>query len=485
MDNSQSLPYPYLWAVGAAAKELTARELINDRYKIIAPQIWQDTQPQQPPQKVETLPELVSKYLQLFTHQLHIPIVYDICLIQEEEIILLDNVPLDQSGHLYPSLEEAWQNGSSLEQVYWFWQILQLWQPLQNYKVGASLIVADNLRVENWRLRLKELIPGNATLAELGASWTALATEAQHKVASLLVQIATQLQGKEPSFASISLAFNEFLVEISNKNKLQLEVGGMSHLGRVETHNEDSYYPHPEEIENSLASHLTMIADGVREQEGGEVASNLAVESLKLLIPPFLQEIKDKTISPQMVFNRLKAIIRIVNNLICSRNDQQERELRRRMATTVVMAVRHGRQLYLAHVGDSRAYWLTGDHCLQLTIDDTMANREVKEGGSTYRQALQHKKGMALTQAIGMKPGTLLQPTVNRLIIVEDGILLLCSHGLSDGNFLERQGRDFAGDILAGKVTVEQGVKKLLQLANQENGRDNISIVATAYFNRQ
>ena len=211
MNNLPSSIYPYLWAVGAVAKQLTAKELITQRYKIIAPQIWQDTQPEQPPSTSKKFPDLIKKYLQLFTYQLHIPIVYDICLVEEEEVIILGNVPLDKSGYLYPTLQEAWQNGSSLEQVYWLWQILQLWQPLQNLEVGASLIVADNLRVENWRLRLKELIPGNATLAELGAGWTNLAGEAQNKVASFLVQIATQFARQRTFFCQYFHGFESII----------------------------------------------------------------------------------------------------------------------------------------------------------------------------------------------------------------------------------------------------------------------------------
>ena len=205
------------------------------------------------------------------------------------------------------------------------------------------------------------------------------------------------------------MALNQLLVDISTKKKLQWEVAGISHMGRVKTHNEDSYYPHNSDLANSLASHLTIVADGVVGQEGGEVASHWAVESLKWLVPPFIAEIEEKTISPDLICNQLKAIIRIGNNLICSRNDQQGRESRRRMATTLVMAVRNHRQLYLAHVGDSRAYWLTSHGCIQLTVDDTVANREIIEGGSTYDPALQHNKAIALTQTVGMKPGQLLQ----------------------------------------------------------------------------
>ena len=135
--------------------------------------------------------------------------------------------------------------------------------------------------------------------------------------------------------------------------------------------------------------------------------------------------------------------------------------------------------MYIANVGDSRAYWITRDYCQLLTVDDDIVARELRLGRSFYRQALQRPDALALTQALGTKEGENLRPVVQRLIIDDDGLLLLCSDGLSDNNLVEHTWQDFAVPVLNGAMTVEEAVYSWIALANQLNGHDNTSIVLT------
>ncbi|MGK7929540.1 MAG: PP2C family serine/threonine-protein phosphatase, partial [Spirulina sp.] len=264
-----------------------------------------------------------------------------------------------------------------------------------------------------------------------------------------------------------------------------------------------SYYPTAEEIvRNGIQepgnpiSHLMMVCDGIGGHEGGEIASQLAVQSLKLQIRALLAEsIEDPEImSPDLVEEQLTAIVRIANNLICFRNDEQKRESRRRMATTLVMAVQlpqqvanlevgvgNSHELYLVHVGDSRAYWITENYCQLLTVDDDVTTREIRLARSLGAIAAQRPDAGALTQALGTREAERLRPTIQRFIIEEDGILLLCSDGLSDNQLLEGSWREFAPNVLAGKQSLESAVEYLIKLANQKNGHDNTSIVAALY----
>ena len=80
---------------------------------------------------------------------------------------------------------------------------------------------------------------------------------------------------------------------------------------------------------------------------------------------------------------------------------------------------------------------------------------------------------------MGTRDSESLRLKVQRFIIEEDGILLLCSDGLSDNNWVEQSWQDYAIPVLAGQMTVEDAVRNWIDLANEKNGRDNTSVVLT------
>lgn len=511
MSNPQPQSQPLLWAAHPRVRGRSFPEFINDRFSVLAPQIWQDTRPDRPLNPQETIPEAAIPYLQLYAHSLHIPQVYGTVAVEGEEVLLLENAPIDRSGSLYPALAEVWEQGSPTRQIYWLWQILQLWVPLAEVGVAASLLVPENLRVEGWRIWLRELyrdralpsIPA-ATLPKLGESWQDLAQRAKVEVAGLITEIIAGLNTEGVALKTIANALNEILLAQASRQPLRIQVAGMSDPGRMQQHNEDSCYPQQrdlgiEEIQNldALSSHLLLVCDGIGGHEGGEVASQLALQSLKLQVRSLLTETAqdNEVLTPDLVTEQLAASIRIANNVIVYRNDQQGRASRRRMATTLVMALQlpqqvsatnaegvgNSHELYLAHVGDSRAYWITQSYCQQLTVDDDIAGRETRTGRSFYRVACQHPEAGALAQALGTRPAELLRPAVQRLIIEEDGVLLLCSDGLSDRQVLERFWPSTIPDVLRGKISLEMALKRLVEQANEHNGRDNISVVGAMY----
>jgi protein phosphatase len=176
----------------------------------------------------------------------------------------------------------------------------------------------------------------------------------------------------------------------------------------------------------------------------------------------------------------LEQAIRVTNDLISQRNDQESRQDRRRMGTTLVMAFGHAQEMYAAHVGDSRIYWITPQGCHQVTVDDDLASREVKLGYLLYRDAIQYPNAGALVQALGMSSATNLHPTVQRLIVDQDCVFLLCSDGLSDYDRVEQYWDSEILPLLRGEKTVTAVGESLLQLANQKNGHDN-STIALVY----
>ena len=513
MSSLQSQEHSYLWAVGEiAAQKIPGTIVESDRYQVIAPHIWSDTRPHLEPYVSALLPDEALPYLRLYAHRLHIPQVYGFCRDDENdrEILLLENVPLKNTGDLQPAIFEAWTQASAVRQVYWLWQILQLWNPLLELNVASSLLSPDNLRVEGWRVRLKELIKDsedpiharasflNPDLSNLGQCWLVWVSESKATIADSLTAICAAMQ-QEASFQEVSAQLNQLLIEQSAQLPLRLQVVGATDVGNVRSHNEDTCYPLTANARtqphDELSPRLAIVCDGIGGHEGGEVASQLAVQSLQLQIKALLTEIAQQSepMPPDLLAEQLAAIVRVVNNMISTQNDDQERESRRRMGTTLVMALQipqrvklpggavanNAHELYLVNVGDSRAYWITQNYCHQLTVDDDVTTREIKQGRSLYREMLKRADAGSLTQALGTRDGQFLNPSVQRFVLEEDGLLLLCSDGLSDNGLVEQSWRDYANLVIREKVSLESAVQLWIDQANQKNGHDNTSIVLT------
>lgn len=499
------LVHRYLWATGSLSPKIPPGTKVADRYEVISPQVWLDTQPGLPPDVPEELPKEVIHYLQLYQERLHLPQAYSFAGsieggVDNIDILLLENVPIDETGHIYPTVVEAWEQATAVRQVYWLWQILQLWTPLSELGLSRSLLVVDNLRVQGWCVRLLELYQTPATeklsLQNLGQCWQFWVASAKASVARELQNIVQQMCETEIELEAINIQLNSLLLASAAELPLVLKVAGSTDIGLVMAQNEDACYPNGfNNLHEPLLPHLSIVCDGIGGHEGGEVASQLAVQSVKLQIRALLAEVTEQTglVPPQLLQEQLEASLRVVNNVICARNNEQKRQGRERMATTLVMAVQlpqrvqttagwqsdNAHELYLANVGDSRAYWITHNYCQLLTVDDDVATREVRFARNLYRKALLRPDATALTQALGTRDAESLRLQVQRFIVEEDGILLLCSDGLSDNNWVEQSWQDYAKPLLAGQVTVEDAVCNWINLANEKNGRDNTSVVLT------
>ena len=496
------LIYRYLWAV-APEVEISVGDLLGDRYYVVDPQVWLDTKPGKPPFMYEELPDYIMPYLHLYPQRLHTPEVYGFYQYGEEtyptDILLLDNVPLDSQGKLFPCLVEAWPTATPLRQVYWLWQMMQLWKPLSEERVAFSLLT-NNLRVEDWRLRLLELDVENrkTKLRDFKIFWSNLIPTAHPDIQQPLTEICQMISDIGDSLEAIAGKLNQLLLEQAAKLPLNYQIMGATDTGPVRLHNEDYCYPTQQDLDsNQLVPYLAMICDGVGGHDGGEVASQLTVQSIKKLVQNLLREVEQQQelTSPDLVNKQLEEIIRVVNNMIATKNDEQGRESRQRMGTTLVMALQlpqqvkpspesnpnNAHELYIVNVGDSRAYWLSRNTCQLLTVDDNVATREVCLGHCLHWQALERRDSGALTQALGTKNGEFIRPTIQRFLIEEEGLLLLCSDGLSDNNWVENSWAEYTPKIFRGEISLKQGVESLIELANQKNGHDNTSVVLVHY----
>jgi protein phosphatase len=240
--------------------------------------------------------------------------------------------------------------------------------------------------------------------------------------------------------------------------------------------------PTEPEVEVLTLENLMIICDGVGGQDGGEIASQLTVKHLVQEIAtrlPFAQKSSptpSEQLPYQQVLQELEQGINQVNDRLNNRNNEEHRTERERMGTTLVMTLAEHQSLYIANVGDSRCYWITENSCQQVTVDDDLACREVRLGYALYREVVQLPRSGALVQAMGMAASDSLYPALQRLLISDRSLFLLCSDGLSDFDRVEQYWQKELVPILTGEVDLLTGRDRLMALANEKNGHDNTTI---------
>ncbi|MCA2724407.1 protein phosphatase 2C domain-containing protein [Microcystis sp. M166S2] len=486
----------YLWMMGDWVRTYYhVGELIDNRYLVKQPQIVLDTKPAQAPQAPDEPPSWISLYLKLLPFHLHIPQVYGYIPSPDErlnmDIWLLEygTIPLDETGELIypellPTLAEVWSQASDLRQIHWLWQMATLWYPLQRKAVVSSLLNPSLTRVNDQLLQLLELSKDEATapnLRDLGALWAGLMPTAAANIQDFLASLTQELESGDLDRPESLIAILDYALQhYGGGQERSYEIFTCTDTGLLREHNEDACYP-PTNQATTLAhgqNPLAIVCDGIGGQEGGEIAAQLAIETLSREINP--SPTTNIEIYPDSYSLILEQAIRVTNDLISQRNDQESRQDRQRMGTTLVMAFAQAQEMYAAHVGDSRIYWITAHSCHQVTVDDDLASREVKLGYLLYRDAIQYPNAGALVQALGMSSANNLHPTVQRLIIDQDCVFLLCSDGLSDYDRVEQYWDSEIVPLLRGEKNVTAVGESLLQLANQKNGHDN-STIALVY----
>ncbi|MEL6938420.1 MAG: PP2C family serine/threonine-protein phosphatase [Cyanobacteria bacterium J06598_1] len=502
--NGEESKYPfkqYVWALGHGTNKIPIGDVVDGRYQVVAPSIWLDTQPAETPKVPEPVPSFAMPYLRAYPYQLNLPSVYGICHQDSgEAVLLLSNVPVDRQGKLMSAIAKAWPDATAFRQAYWLWQMISLWEPLQKFGAAASLLKKSNIRVEAWRVRLIGLStnPAAPTFADLAIAWEGIyLPAAKPEIARLIRSVCKQLKGASPDFIAIKEEVNARLLQEAAGNTMTFQVAGATSTGPQMARNEDACYPSRAELKRTgtadlpLLPRLAIVCDGVGGHEGGEVASQRVVRSLQLQLRGLLAEAMEqpKAIPPQVVIDQIEAAIRVANNLIAQQNDKQGRADRQRMGTTLVMALvlpqrvdtpegpTEVNELYLTHIGDSRAYWITPEHCQQLTVDDDIAGREVSAGNSFYATASMRPDAHALSQAVGVREYGELRPHTQRFLFESSGVLLLCSDGLSDNHQVEASWANYVGLIVKQIVPLDAAVESWIELANQKNGHDNVAVV--------
>ncbi|WP_319418767.1 PP2C family protein-serine/threonine phosphatase [Pleurocapsa sp. FMAR1] len=475
----------YLWSNKAVSSE-HKQALINGRYLALGTQIFLDTKPNKPPITPEEVPQEIVVYLQLFSCYPHVPQVYG--LLDGTDVWLFDygTVPsnatgkLDYPQQLIPKLDGLWIEANAFQQISWLWQIVKLWKPLLNKKVASTLLNSDQIRINGQIVQVIQLQQDNdlqPTLKDLGSLWTQWANNARPEIKEVLGQIASCLEtGKIERVSQVLALLDKVADQCSKARKYSYRIYALSDSGPNRSNNEDAAYPiyhQPNEI-NGLESSLAIVCDGVGGHDGGEIASQATIKYLHDQISALKPNEQDH--DPRKILKQLTKYINGSNDIISDRNDSEQRQERQRMGTTLVMTLAYAHEMYLAHVGDSRIYWITPNSCHQVTIDDDLASREVRLGYAVYRDSLQYPSAGALIQAIGMKDSATLHPNIQHYMIDGDCVFLLCTDGLSDFDRVEQQWRQKVLPVLEGTQNLTSAVHDLIDFANQVNGHDNVTV---------
>ncbi|MEL6400858.1 MAG: serine/threonine phosphatase [Cyanobacteria bacterium J06607_6] len=256
----------------------------------------------------------------------------------------------------------------------------------------------------------------------------------------------------------------------------RLDEVGRTHIGRQRSHNEDSFFAETQlkrtdsPVGTQLqARGLYILCDGMGGHLGGEVASALAVQTLRdYFLEHWVAELPDETV--------IKDGILQANQAIFEQNEAEDRAGNARMGTTLVLLLVADHQAIVAHVGDSRLYLCTRQGLKQITVDHEVGQREVNRG---VEPAIAYARPDAyqLTQALGPRNNDDVAPTITPFPITQDTLLLLCSDGLSDNDLLESHVKSHVEPMLRSRADLDEGIANLIDLANEHNGHDNITAI--------
>ncbi|MGB5710160.1 MAG: serine/threonine phosphatase [Waterburya sp.] len=485
------------------------------------------------------LPTHALPYLILERYTPIVPKIYDAWQEQDQGVVLLP----DRSQ--WKLVTELWsQQELPLLQIVWFLdEMAKLWEPLQQISCAQSLLINDNLRLdEDQTFCLQQLymdLDDSPTLKDLAQTWQLCLAESGLADLSQLNQLLDKMIAEEitlieqlrlelhnlsldesqvesfnvdninpismntsPSESEITDSLSNFVVSESESffdeteedmmyaSELEEQATAMipmqlrditdaccTDIGRLRDHNEDFFGVNTsiEKTENNNENNLSVrglyiVCDGMGGHAAGEVASAMAVESLQKYFQTHWQsELPDH--------NTIESGVLLANEALYQTNINNSRSGSGRMGTTLVMALLQDTQLAIAHVGDSRIYRISRKQGLeQLTLDHEVGQREINRGVEP-EIAYGRPDAYQLTQALGPRESNYVRSEIQFIEITEDCLLLLCSDGLSDNGLIEQHWSEYLEPLISSGADLQDGLFKLIDLANEHNGHDNITAI--------
>lgn len=228
-----------------------------------------------------------------------------------------------------------------------------------------------------------------------------------------------------------------------------MHVGVKTDVGRVRRANEDAYWVSPPWF---------AVADGMGGHAAGEVASELAIESVRQILQS----------STGAAEELIPAAVRHANATVWHRS-RSEPALKGMGTTLTLLKLESGRCV-IGHVGDSRCYLFRGKTLRQLTDDHSVVAELVRTGTLSANEALEHPQRNLLTRALGVGPDV--KPDILIEEVQPGDKLVLCTDGLTS-----MLSDDELCEIVSSSLPPDTLASRLVHRANERGGSDNITVV--------
>lgn len=270
----------------------------------------------------------------------------------------------------------------------------------------------------------------------------------------------------------------DLATESGKLSGIRLRVFGQTDVGQVREHNEDNFlvadlmegesnFDPTEDVELSAYGAVFGVCDGMGGAAAGEVASQLAVDGIRESLVSDTEPKDHQQLAVRLVAAVQEAGMRIFADARADRS-------RRGMGTTSTVATLIDNRLFLAQVGDSRAYIVRGEELVQVTRDQSLVNQLIEAGQLTEEEAETFEHNNIILQALGTSDAV--QVDLTYVDLRADDILILCSDGLS--------GMIRSEDIRGVVVELEDPepvCARLIECANEAGGHDNITVVVVKF----
>ncbi len=249
--------------------------------------------------------------------------------------------------------------------------------------------------------------------------------------------------------------------------KFTVHITGQTDVGRTRSHNEDA-------IAWDVEQGLVLLADGMGGHKAGDVASRMSLEQLNNILLPALGK------SPSLRANKgvskhatlLRRAVNKANEAVFEASTQNPDY--KGMGTTLVLVLFYDDKVVVAHVGDSRLYRLRDGGLEQVTADHSLVRELLEKGTISPEEAVNNPYSHVITRAIGIRPEVTTE--IQEFDAQSGDIYLLCSDGLTD--LVSDAAIEETLVAAAGNWT--SAAQRLIDLANNNGGRDNISVVLAA-----
>ncbi|MEG0438113.1 Stp1/IreP family PP2C-type Ser/Thr phosphatase [Solibacillus cecembensis] len=234
-----------------------------------------------------------------------------------------------------------------------------------------------------------------------------------------------------------------------------------SDIGLKRTINEDraAFFERPDQYK------LAILADGMGGHNAGDVASEMAINEMQQL---FMNIDAQQFATTQSQMEWLRDAISHINYKIYQYSLSHEGC--KGMGTTLIAVLLDQNHCIISHVGDSRTYLFTNDEANLITRDHSYVNILVENGEISEEEAQHHPQRNFILKALGTEPH--IEPDFYEIDLQDEGYLLICSDGLSNKLSIFEMAA-----IITLPVKLHEKGRKLIQLANDSGGEDNISLV--------